>query len=221
MGKFVCFEGIDGSGKTTVAKLASELINDEYPGQAFLLEKKNISYESEYLTSIMADFKRVLWRAGTGNPVHEVTDHGWLFLHAAWYTVLAENALPRKQGEHRFVIMDGWYYKIMSRFYAKKDFDKSLVDLVFSHLPKGDVVFFLDASPEQCIARKSEFTDAEIGANERMLGKPKDRFIDYQGEVYRAYTDISKSRGWNILDAASNNAELVARKAVDILLERM
>ncbi|MCL2606762.1 MAG: hypothetical protein FWD93_05740 [Coriobacteriia bacterium] len=211
MGLFVCIEGIDGSGKSTVANQVCEILNQSQANSACLLDRKNTEYDSEYLSSLMTDFKNVLWKEGIGKPVREVTDHGWLFFHAAWYTIVAANTLPRRLETYEYVLMDGWIYKIMSRFMAKGDFDTDLVSRIFEHLPRGDKIFFLEASPAICYERKTSFTDAEIGENEGISGEVKDRFISYQAKVLECYKALSVQNNWQTVDASEKNAEDVSK----------
>lgn len=220
MGQMICFEGIDGSGKTTVAHHACDIVNSETGKSACMLSKKSTDYSSDYLQDITGNFKKILWKNGVGNPVHEVTDHGWLFLHAAWYTIMANNILREKTEAYDFVFMDGWYYKIMARFLTKENFDAALVKTVFEHLPKGDVVFFLDASPEACLKRKKDYTDAELGANEHVTGDTEARFLTYQSGVYDTYRTFAEEGGWHTLDAQSKDARSVARDALEVLMPR-
>lgn len=217
MGKFVCLEGIDGSGKTTLTTMVAERLC-KAGFSCCCISKKSTEFGSPYISNIMRNFKKILWNEGVGNPVYEVTDHGWLFFHAAWYTIMSQNLIPELLAEFDYVIIDGWFYKIMCRFMAKEEFDKELLEKVFCHLPKGDIVIMLDVQPDICYQRKQCFNDAEIGENEHFEGTVKERFVNYQNNVREQYLSVAKNNHWHVVVPVDNAPEFTVSQIVDMVL---
>ncbi|SCZ09444.1 dTMP kinase [Alkaliphilus peptidifermentans] len=216
LGKFICLEGIDASGKTSVSDEIIELLN-ERKIKAIQLYKKQTDYPSKYLTYFMSSFKELLWEAKNDYPVREITDNGWLFLHAAWYTIMAENLILPNLKNYEIVLIDSWYYKILARFLAKQQFDYELVNRVFFHLPKGNHIFMLDASPEICWERRKDFKPAELGENEKFEGSSYSRFISYQNQVREQYLNLSHNKNWHVINTESKTIKQVSHNIVDTL----
>lgn len=135
-GKFIILEGIDGSGKTTIAEMLTDRLQQEGKGANFL-NKKYSDYPEGFLREFTKKIGDALWTPTHGAPVTDVTDFGWYYLHATWYSVLANNALRNSLEEFEYTIMDGWYYKILARFLAKDKYEAADLALPFKHLPKG------------------------------------------------------------------------------------
>lgn len=218
MGIFITFEGIDGSGKTTLSKLTCQTLIEKRIN-AVMISKKDTDYSSSYLSHFMKQFGVILWDNNIGNPVYEVTDHAWLFIHAAWYRIMAENLINPKLKEYDVVLLDGWFYKILSRFMAKSDFNNDLVDKVFGILPRGDLVIYLNADVIECYNRKKTFTDAEIGVNEKLTGSVKDRFVKYQEAVKMEYFNLAHKNNWNIINA-NNSLDEMSSKVMNVVMRK-
>ena len=173
-----------------------------YGINTIFLDRKYVDYESSYLANFCSGLKTVLWDSKPNQPVTEVGDAGWYYLHAAWYAIFAKNALQKHLGEYEVVIMDGWYYKIMARFLAKELYSADVLAAPFRELPKEDIGIYLDLSPQLASERKLTFTDAESGANEGFVSGRKESFIAYQGRVKSYYDLIACRNKWYCVDAS-------------------
>jgi dTMP kinase len=206
-GILVCLEGIDASGKTTTS---SALVDYLYSRgvSVIQLEKKGIEYPTNYLSTFMSKFKELLWESKKEDPVTEIPDAGWLYMHALWYKIMDSNLIQPALSNYEVVVVDSWYHKISTRFMLKDNFDYELVRKVFEDLPKGDLVFMLDVAPEICWGRRENFKPSEIGGHEFLVGSEYDRFIRYQSKVREYMLKLAtKEEKWRIVDANSISFE--------------
>ncbi len=133
----IAIEGIDGSGKTTIAKfLENELKKLGYP--VVLLKEPT---DSEWGRKIRESYDSRL------KPDEELE----LFLKDREYDV-RENILPSlKQG--KIVIMDRYYLSTIA-YQGALGFDpENLREINEKIAPKPDLVFILDIPPEKAILR--------------------------------------------------------------------
>jgi dTMP kinase len=218
-GLFITLEGIDASGKTSIAVKIQELLRTRGVSVA-QLEKKQTEYSSPYLTNFMTNFKGLLWDSKNTDPVTEIPDEGWLFMHALWYRIIAEHLINPLLESNQIVLIDSWYYKILARFLLKEKFDDSLTYKVFDSLPRGDYVFMLDAHPEVCWKRRNNFKQSELGGHDFYEGTPYLRFTEYQSKVREQLLKLSqKNKGWFVIDTQDMDVEKVANLVVEQLNE--
>lgn len=219
-GKFIILEGIDGSGKTTIAEMLTDRLQQEGMGANFL-NKKYSDYPEGFLREFTKKIGDALWTPTHGAPVTDVTDFGWYYLHATWYSVLANNALRNSLEEFEYTIMDGWYYKILARFLAKDKYEAADLALPFKHLPKGDLVMYLDIDPRIAVERKTGFSDAELGRNEGLSGDAVNDFIAYQSTVKDVYDTFARDLNWYRVDAGKTLDEVLesAYKGIELFAD--
>lgn len=218
---FICLEGIDCSGKTTTAENVIKILNEKGI-DAIQLYKKQTQYPSEYLMRHMTSLKELLWGTKTNDPIREITDMGWLLLHAHWYTIMASNIIMPNLKIHQIVLIDCWFYKILARFLIKPNFDHEFAYKVFSYLPQGDCIFMLDVDPEICYNRREKFTASELGESEGLTGDEKSRFIKYQSKVREKYLYLSNKLCWNVIhedNKSPNEISLLIVKRIEELLK--
>lgn len=217
MGLFVTVEGIDGSGKTTLARSLGQALTDNGIDAVFL-DRKYTNYDSSYLANFVNGLKTVLWDRSPNQPVTEVGDAGWYYLHASWYAIFAKNALQQHLEQYEVVIMDGWFYKIKARFLAKELYLADALEAPFRELPKEDIGIYLDISPQLASERKLTFTDAESGANEGYASGRKESFVAYQYRVKSHYDAIAYRNKWNIVDA-SRDIDTVTSEVIPLIIQ--
>jgi thymidylate kinase len=218
-GLFVTLEGIDASGKTSVVVKVEELLRERGISVA-QLNKKQTDYPSSYLTNFMVNFKTLLWDSKNTDPVTEIPDEGWLFMHALWYRIMAEHLIKPLLESNQVVLIDSWYYKILARFLLKEKFDYSLAYKVFDNLPQGDYVFMLDARPEVCWERRNSFKQSELGGHDFLKGTPYLRFTEYQSRVREQLLKLSRHyNGWFVIDTQNMDIDQVANAVSDKLIE--
>lgn len=211
MGVLIGLEGIDASGKTTISLLLEEkLMSNGIKAKRVL--KKNTDYMDKRIKDYTTTVKSLIWN-DSNDPYHFVTSQGWLFKHALWYSVLAENYIEPNLKEYDVLIVDGWFYKIYSRFLLKEDFNKELLNSVFKSIRRCDYVFMLDASPEICWKRRENFRYTEMGGYDFEVKDPFKSFVDYQSKVREQLKGIGKKEDWNIIPTDN----LTVNETVDLL----
>lgn len=224
MGKFIVIEGIDGSGKTTIANSVSEKLNDNGYKTVFV-NKKNTDICDEYIKKFMGNIRKSLWENSPTDPVGEVPEKAWLFLHSLWYTMMEEKVINKLIDDYEFVIMDGWYYKFLARHLTNGEFDFELSYSIINTLRKGDYTFLLDIKPEECFKRRDDFKPSELGAHEIKQKENEEtafnKFVRYQNMVRNQYLRFGKEYGFNVIDTNNKDIDEVSKEIVNkILLEK-
>lgn len=221
MGIFVSLEGIDACGKsTTVQAVYKMLLNESI--NAALIDRKTTEYNSAYLRWFMSKFKDLLWGAKKDTPVTEISDNGWLFMHALWYDIMSDNIIKPSKDNYDIILIDGWFYKIYSRFNLKKAFDHSITEKVFSKLIRCDNVFILDTKPEICWERRSSFKPSELGYHDYYKGDERQRFIEYQDKVRNELIHLSKKHdGWSIINTGDLSVNEIALNISKLLIHNL
>ena len=159
MSKLINLEGIDGSGKTSTAKKIVEKLRQENISCKFI-DKKFSDYSNRDVRMYAESIKKMIWY-DDDDPHRFVTNQGWLYLHGLWYSLLYENYI--KNCTEDILIVDGWFYKIYTRFLLKEKFDMELLDKVLKSVDVCDEVYFLDIEPEECFNRRTKYSFKEIG----------------------------------------------------------
>jgi dTMP kinase len=216
---FIGLEGIDASGKTTMSLHLEDKLNS-LGIKTKRLVKKYTEYENDNLTQFTETLKKLIW-GYEDDMLKSVTSQGWLYLHALWYSILTENFINSKDNNFDVIIVDGWFYKIYSRFLLKKDFDKILLNTVFNSIRKCDNVFLLNVSPQVCWSRRSCFKETEMGGYDFEITDRKMAFINYQSKVRDQLLLLSEKEGWSNINAESytinNLTNLLASKITNIV----
>ena len=194
-GTFVVLEGIDGSGKDTLAQTTSEKLND-LGYVSTLIEKQWACPESQFVFEQMQKLKELLFARTEDHSLLEMNPHYWMLLAGAWFTALYWNAIdtPLKNGS--IVITNGWYFKLMARF-TIKGCDTQWMKQVFSRIPSPDIVVLLDVEPAKTWNRRRQFSEIELGYLDGYRGDPKTTFIAYQQRVREILLELSAGLGWH------------------------
>ncbi|VEU78411.1 dTMP kinase [Mycoplasmopsis columbinasalis] len=144
---FISFEGLDGSGKTTILDRLNQQLTEEYPTLEFVTTREpggNKVVEAEKIRDIILSKKSRL------SPTAEA-----LLYTASRRIHLDQVILPALQ-KKQIVFCD----RYVDSFYAYQgfgrqlglDFVRSLTNLAIGNIVP-DVVFFFDISPEQALSR--------------------------------------------------------------------
>ena len=98
-------EGIDGSGKTTVAKLVSDKLSNCHANRP--TDKKCITSTDDYAIAKLAKLRDIIW--SDNQPQKDpFTTYFWLKLIAAWYSHIE----PKSNVPTQCIrLYDGWFYR--------------------------------------------------------------------------------------------------------------
>lgn len=200
MSKLIVIEGIDGSGKTTVAQHLRDYLGEK----ACFLSKKSIEANTNFQKQFMSEIKPILWERKPTEPVSEIDEESWLYLHMLWYHMLQKFVISDKLRNYEYVVMDGWYYKFLARHFVNSKMETTIAEFLVKRLLRPDRIFLLNVSPEICFNRKGQIKASECGAHEKgqRTELALNDFCEYQEKVYEAYVEILKGSKLSIIDAS-------------------
>ena len=204
MAFLICFTGLDGSGKTTLAKEMVEVlkkrgITSQYAynriaplltkplmvlGRKILLkgQKRNVAY-AEFRGSRSRLFRKPWIAAG----------YKGLILADYWWQVLMRVAVPLRMG--RSVVCDRYYYDIAINLavdlgYSDSQLEK-MIDGFARWLPRTDILFVMDVPEEVSLKRKNDIPS-----------------VVYLQERRRSYLELGKLPGAVVMDGTRKLDEL-------------
>lgn len=214
---FVCFEGIDGAGKTSVTDAFVRLLRDG--GREATAIRKSRPDDHPELAAALRAMGRGTWAPEKDQQMIDLGAVPWMLYNAAFYAAIVAAAIDPALASGEVVAVDGWLYKFALR--AARVTGRRLPD-VLRHFPgvrRPDRVFLLDVPPEVAVARMSGFTRNELG-NGRFAGlSDADAFVAFQTEVRASLLGIARAEAWTVLDAATASPEAVAKEAAGRLFD--
>lgn len=132
------FEGIDGSGKTTISRMVYEKLKYRIP-QIQYHEKSSTDFDHPYIRDQVSKLREVLWPPNLGEQKHNVFgDYYWLFLMAAWFSIQSVR-LKSDRSQSNLILFDSWYYRFVAKF-INKGFDKEWLFSIFDATDEPDLV---------------------------------------------------------------------------------
>ncbi|POX58217.1 hypothetical protein C3492_39225 [Streptomyces sp. Ru62] len=189
----IVLEGIDGSGKSTVARLAArELAPDRTPAG-----KKDLAAPDPGTAARAGLLRELIW----SSPERQGDTYGaahWILLIASWYAGLAR-LRPGLADEDTVTVMDGWYYRNIAKTLVREPLDAHWVESLFAPVPEPALTVLLDVAPEVAWSRRDDFKDTELGRWDGFTGPPRESFRAYQSVVRDELLRMAKERGWLVL----------------------
>ncbi|MFE9018916.1 dTMP kinase [Streptomyces sp. NPDC007808] len=190
----IVMEGIDGSGKSTVAGLVARELD---PDRTTCADKKDMAPADPGTAARAALLRDLIW----ASPEEQGDTYGaahWILLIASWYAGLAR-LRPELADEHTFAVMDGWYYRNIAKTLVREPLDPHWVESLFAPVPEPALTVLLDVPPEVAWSRRDDFKDTEIGRWDGFTGPPRASFCAYQAVVREELLRMAKERGWLVL----------------------
>ncbi|ADE19590.1 dTMP kinase [Mycoplasma crocodyli] len=195
---FITFEGLDGSGKTTVIEKVTELLHKKFPELKYILTRepggKDI-VEAERIREIILD------KSSKISPVTEA------LLYSASRRIHLEHVIWPSLKEKKLVLCD----RFIDSFYAYQgyarelgiDFATSLTELIIDNtIP--DLTIFFDINPADSKKRRL--------ANRLVHDRMDDETEIFHNKVYDGYLKIidkDKNNRFIIVDASKSFDEVV------------
>jgi thymidylate kinase len=194
-GKLISLEGIDGVGKTSCAPIICEKFSMD--GKKYLyINRKAIPSSNEYIKLHMEYLYAILWGDGAVcSKAPNVAFNGlnrehWRHLMIAWYCAFEQHMILPLLEEGISIITDGYVYKeIVKAIHSTGDLD---TEKQFDFLYKPDIVFYLTASPKDCIRDDSYTNRAESGM---FVGMQSD-FVKHQNSMKLIYDKLAVNKNW-------------------------
>jgi thymidylate kinase len=216
-GRFICFEGIDGAGKTTIAKAVAErLLAAGRP--VLYLEKKCPRFPSSFLQHHMQIVGTALWHSPKGSPIGTLGDDHWLHLMVSWFAALDHSCVRPALANGRFIVTDNWYYKFIARFAAKPSYTLGDLEHCFARISVPTDVIMLDVAPEVAAGRRPEFSQTEHGRLDGGTQGDPGEFIRYQGRIRDILRSFGTAHHWHFIDSTRLTAEAVTHAATSTIL---
>jgi thymidylate kinase len=199
-GIFICFTGIDGSGKTTLTKSLEESLNDsglscKYSWCGWRRFETPLFKPIATLVKKFSKNKRRMDDKPASPPMHNS-----LLFYAAWldYVLRVFPSLLISLYKYDVVIVDRYIYDIVVGFSVNTGSNKkrkmNRILKSFSLFPKPNIVFFIDVPPELAYARKDDIPS-----------------VDYLSQQKTIYLELLKKykNKTVILDGTKSKKELV------------
>lgn len=193
---FIALEGIDGAGKTTLARWIAE----SRPEKLKFVSRHTIIADSKFVEPIQKALSAVLWEYPESRDLSSLF---WLYLQGAWHVMLGETTLKAVPN----LVMDGWYYKFLSRL-IHQGVDQDKIEAVFALAPKPDAVILLNVDPMDAWSRKP-YRLTEMGLHSSVqVDNAADAFAKYQEGTFRVLSTFAQKFGWTIVNVpAGESAE--------------
>ncbi|MGH3697295.1 MAG: dTMP kinase [Pseudonocardiaceae bacterium] len=194
MGVFCVLEGVDGTGKSHLAKAICKHVDELGLTNTVVAPKDDpIELSSFWANDRLRRMHRLTWSYDHEEPVWTYSRQYWLFSLLAWYTLFHEQYVAPQLAAGRTVVTDGWYFKHQARFHLSGDEQfKTLADYTLRTLPQPDVVILLDAPLTQIAERKEGMSKpSEHGAFDKGVRVADGgSFLDYQHRSHVALRQI-------------------------------
>lgn len=201
--RFVALEGIDASGKSTLAaELVAELRRAGEP--ALLVDRATApAAAGGYPGAHLAALRALIWEYPADAQTSSLGFAHWSHLLAAWFAGVDHTVVTPALAAGSWVVADPWYYKFATRFAVTVGLDEALA--AFAGISAPGTVVWLDVAPDVCAGRRTDLRSTEAG---EWQGKDRgrDSFVDYQDSVREHYGTLAASLGWHTVtapDAAS------------------
>jgi len=195
-GKFITFEGGDGSGKSTQIKLASEYLKAE--GYDFLLTREpGGTAIGEKIRAILLDPENT-----------EMADMTEMLLYAAARAQIAREVIGPALAEGRLAVCDRWADSSMVYQGAARGLGEAVRhvnEYAAGELFLPDATILLDLEPEEALKRAA----GADGSKDRIeaLG------TEYQSRVRSAYLQLAANEPerFHVIDASGSEQEVHER----------
>lgn len=209
---FIVLEGIDGSGKTTLAKAVAE----RYPNTVFI-SRKSLPSEKSFVSEQMAKVHELMWTPNHGALDHLLPRDYWVFLQRTWYTLLQEFVIEPELQAGKNVICDGWFYKFWARL-EQQNYQFEYLETIFSAVKKPDKVVLLDVSVEEVLRRKQDFKEYEMGSHLDGKEGSIEKMIHFQATTHKNLKNYARKYNWEALELPTSEINVNVERVLSQLV---
>jgi len=196
----ILLEGIDGSGKSTLAELLSQwLARSERSTQ--VLRNSSMHFDASAIEARASHLRQLLWPPSTEEQVNDVMGtHYYLFLHAAWATVVQNHRIAPLEAAGTSAILDGSHYRVIAKAHIRSRLDKPWLFTLFGEAPKPDLVILLDIDPRLAWHRRPQFKPSELGRWDGYeTADAFDAYVGYQEQIRQELRDFAAQLDWLVV----------------------
>lgn len=194
-GKFIVFEGIDGSGKTTQIEMLEKRLKDE---------GKKVFRTAEPTD---APSGKALREALSGAVKRTPTELAALFLlDRINHNVDKEKGIKKLLDEGYFIICDRYYYSSLAYQGSEIDGDwVARINLDCPDIATPDVCVFLDVSPDEAIERISKNRETTE------IYEKKEKLADVRQKYFKVFEKLKDRDNIKVVDASGSPEEVAER----------
>ena len=194
-GKFIVFEGIDGSGKTTQIEMLEKRLKDE---------GKKVFRTAEPTD---APSGKALREALSGAVKRPPTELAALFLlDRITHNVDKEKGIKKLLDEGYFIICDRYYYSSLAYQGSEIDGDwVARINLECPDIEAPDVCVFLDLSPDEAIERISKNRETTE------IYEKKEKLADVRQKYFKVFEKLKGRDNIKVVDASGSPEEVAER----------
>ncbi len=215
-GYLVCFEGIDGSGKSAAAE--SIFLQLRACGIPTIWPARNGADACPELAEIRLDaIGQMLWHYPPDCAIQRLGDKHLIHLLVSWFHLFDVCVLRPHLDANEIVLVDRWFYKYVARFALKPAFHGVDVETWFHGISTPDVVFSMALAPEIAWLRKAHIRKIESGIEGSASLDRKRNFIDYQTNVQKVLSLYQLRYHWQRIDSSRPLDQVSAEASTAIL----
>ncbi|MGJ5199644.1 dTMP kinase [Bradyrhizobium sp. HKCCYLRH1030] len=216
----ISFEGGDGAGKSSVAKLVHDRLVGHHPPARFIYPKRPL-FDQPYVQAHMAAIGAALWeQQGLSGPRNLLGDRHWVYLSAAWFEIIDQHLVRPALQRGELVLFDSWCQKLLARFQLKGDAIAEEATRAFAALTRPKFTVLLDVSPEIAARRKTTFGFAESGNFDGFSGATRENFIAYQSLVRSNLLAMAEAEDWSVIPVDGAEPRDLADLVIELLIRR-
>jgi thymidylate kinase len=217
----VVLEGIDGSGKTTAAQLLCRKLEGQFPAVEYW-SKSSAEFEEPFVRRHALSLRGLIWPPAGDKPARDMLGtHYYMFLIAAWFSVVERHRLRRIREADTLAVFDGWFYRNIAKAFVREKLDKDWMRTLFDEVGTPDLVVLLDVEPAVAWGRRPQYTLDEVGRWDGFGGDAFDSFCAYQHLVRGELLELAGEYGWDVVrQTADTSIEEVVAEISDRVLSR-
>lgn len=209
----IVLEGIDGAGKTTAAQLLCRELEKRHSSVKYW-SKSSADFEDPFLRAQMLNLRELIWNPSDDKPATDILGTPYyMFLIAAWFSVLERHRIRQIQENKTIAVFDGWFYRNIAKAFIRDNLDKAWLRALFANVSEPDLVILLDIDPSVAWSRRSRFKPDEEGRWDGFTGDSFNSYCSYQQLVREQMLKFAEQYGWSVIGQTEQTSpeEVVAK----------